>query len=59
MQSEKPTIILIRSKRFPKRKIAEVLEKTLHNTYSNKRIRGEWFALDNEDINDVSQILNE
>lgn len=59
LQSEKPTIVLIRSKRFPKRKIAEILEKTLHNSYINKRIRGEWFALDMEDVNDISQILNE
>ena len=59
LQSEKPTIILIRSKRFPNRKIAEILEKTLHNTYINKRIRGEWFALDLEDITDISHILNE
>jgi len=58
-QSEKPTIILMRCKRFPKRKIAEILEKTLHSTYSNKRIRGEWFSLDTEDINDISQILTE
>lgn len=59
LQSEKPTIILMRCKRFPKRKIAEILEKTLHSTYSNKRIRGEWFSLDVEDINDISHILNE
>lgn len=59
LQSEKPTIILIKSKCFPKRKIAEILEKTLHDTYSNKRIRGEWFSLNTEDINDISQILNE
>jgi len=49
----------MRCKRFPKRKIAEILEKTLHSTYSNKRIRGEWFSFDVEDINDISQILNE
>jgi hypothetical protein len=59
LQSEKPTIILMRCKRFPKRKIAEILEKTLHSTYSNKRIRGEWFSLDTEDINDISQILDD
>ncbi len=59
LQSEKPTIILIKSKCFPKRKIAEILEKTLHDNYSNKRIRGEWFSLNTEDINDISQILNE
>jgi hypothetical protein len=59
LQSEKPTIVLICSRQFPKRNIAEILEKTLHDTYSNKRIRGEWFALNFEDINDISQVLSE
>lgn len=59
LQSEKPTIVTICSKQFPKRKIAEVLEKTLHETYKNKRIRGEWFNLDKDDIKDLSSILKD
>jgi hypothetical protein len=47
------------SKSFPKRKIAEILEKTLHDTYSNKRIRGEWFNLNEEDVKDIFYILKE
>ena len=50
---------MIGNKRFPKRKIAEILEKTLHITYSNKRIRGEWFKLNFEDIQDIMYILND
>lgn len=59
LQSEKPTIILLCSKSFPKRKIADILEKTLHDTYSNKRIRGEWFNLNEEDVIDIFYILKE
>lgn len=59
LQSEKPSIVLTTNKRFPNRKIAEVLEKTLHETYSNKRIRGEWFKLDLKDIQDISSILKD
>ena len=57
LQSEKPTIVLLCSKSFPKRKIAEILEKTLHDAYSNKRIRGEWFNLNEEDVKDIFYIL--
>lgn len=59
LQSEKPIIHLICCKRYKKRKIAEILEKTLHSAFVEKRIRGEWFALSLEDVNDISQILNE
>jgi hypothetical protein len=58
LQSDKPTIELLHKKSFPNRKIAEVLEKTLHITYSNKRIRGEWFDLDDNEINEVIIMLN-
>jgi Meiotically up-regulated gene 113 len=58
LQSDKPTIELLHKKSFPNRKIAEVLEKTLHMTYSNKRIRGEWFDLDNNEINEIILLLN-
>lgn len=57
LQSEKPSIIMVCYKSFPKRKIAEALEKVLHEVYSSKRVRGEWFSLNEEDIKDVSYIL--
>jgi hypothetical protein len=59
LQSEKPTIVMLCSKQFPKRKIAEILEKTLHSTYANKRVRGEWFVLEKDDVVDLSSILKE
>lgn len=53
LQSEKPTIETVISKKFPVRKIAESFEKSLHAAYANKRIRGEWFNLTSEDANDI------
>lgn len=57
LQSEKPTIEMITSKKFPIRKIAESIEKALHDTYSEKRLRGEWFELDDKDIDHIKETL--
>ncbi|WP_418501227.1 GIY-YIG nuclease family protein [Flagellimonas sp.] len=57
LQSEKPTIEMIASKKFPIRKIAESIEKALHNTYSEKRLRGEWFKLNENDIEHIKETL--
>ncbi|MDD4218291.1 MAG: GIY-YIG nuclease family protein [Bacteroidales bacterium] len=53
LQSEKPTIELICTKKFPNRKIAQSFEKALHDAYSDKRIRGEWFSLDQREVEDI------
>lgn len=58
LQSEKPTIEIIVSKKFINRKIASIFEKTLHTTYETKRIRGEWFNLDISELNEVIAILS-
>ncbi len=57
LQSEKPTIELLASKKFINRKIAASFEKALHETYSNKRIRGEWFQLDLKEIKEIEITL--
>jgi len=57
LQSEKPTIEIIISKKFPIRKIAESIEKALHVTYSDKRLRGEWFELDTKDVEHIKESL--
>lgn len=57
LQSEKPTIDMIISKKFPIRKIAESIEKALHDTYSKKRLRGEWFELDQKDVEHIKETL--
>lgn len=54
LQSEKPTIELIKAKEFPVRAIAEAFEAALHKTYAAKRLRGEWFNLD---VNDVDNLI--
>jgi hypothetical protein len=51
LQSEKPTIILIHTFKTD-------CEKYLHLKYSNKRVRGEWFSLSNEDVVNIKQNFN-
>lgn len=50
LQSEKPTIELVCAKQFPSRTIAEAFESALHKAYANKRLRGEWFNLSEEEV---------
>lgn len=57
LQSEKPTIELIISKKFPIRRIAESIEKSLHSSYDDKRLRGEWFELDERDVKHIIESL--
>ena len=53
LQSEKPTIVLLKSKEFPTRIIAEAIESALHKAFGEKRLRGEWFELDEKDVEDI------
>ena len=57
LQSDKPTIELICAKEYPSRTIAEAIESALHKAYANKRIRGEWFNLEDNDIIEIKQTL--
>lgn len=57
LQSEKPTIELVVSKKFPVRKIAESIEKSLHSVFDDKRLRGEWFELDEKDVEHIIESL--
>lgn len=57
LQSEKPTIELLASRNFPIRKIAESIEKALHEAYSEKRLRGEWFDLNQDDVENIRKSL--
>ena len=57
LQSEKPTIELIQAKQYPSRDIAEAIEASLHKVFSLKRIRGEWFSLDEKDVDKILKTL--
>lgn len=52
LQSEKPTITLI----FSARGLVEE-EITLHNRYKDTRIRGEWFSLQDYEVQDIISYL--
>jgi len=58
LQSEKPTIELLCTKKFPNRKIASILEKTLHKTYSQNRVRGEWFNLNEIEVEEIKLTIS-
>jgi hypothetical protein len=58
LQSEKPTIELIAAKKFVSRVIALSFEKALHNSYSKSRIRGEWFNLNEKEVDDLKTTLS-
>jgi len=58
LQSEKPSIELITSKKFPNRTLAGSFEKALHETYDSKRLRGEWFELSEQDAEHIKQVLS-
>lgn len=57
LQSEKPSIEMLASKKFPTRKIAEAIESALHTAYSQQRVRGEWFNLDDADVAAIIETL--
>ena len=57
LQSEKPSIELLASKKYPTRKIAEAIESALHTAYSQQRLRGEWFNLEDADVAAIIETL--
>lgn len=59
LQSEKPSIEMVTNKKFPNRDIALAFEQALHRTYQEKRIRWEWFNLDEFELNDLKQVIKD
>ena len=57
LQSEKPTIELLAAKQFPSRIIASAIESALHSAFGEKRLRGEWFDLTDQDVSDIKLTL--
>jgi hypothetical protein len=58
LQSEKPSVELLASKKFINRRMAQSFEKALHDTYLNKRVRGEWFNLSQIEIDELRYTLD-
>lgn len=59
LQSEQPKTELLAIKKYINRKIALAIEKALHDIYSHKRKRGEWFDLDSEDVAELCATLDD
>ena len=57
LQSEKPTIELVCAKQYPSRVIATAIESALHSAFGEKRLRGEWFDLSDQDVSDIKLTL--
>lgn len=49
LQSEKPTVEMLASHKYPSRAVASAIETALHTLYAESRVRGEWFNLTPED----------
>ena len=59
LQSEKPSIEMLCNKKLPNRKIAASFEQALHQTYADKRIRGEWFSLTEKEVEELKIALSD
>ncbi|MFA7102583.1 MAG: GIY-YIG nuclease family protein [Bacteroidales bacterium] len=59
LQSEKPQIVIVATKQYPSRKIALSFEKALHELYKEKRVRGEWFNLSDNERIEIIQTLQQ
>ena len=57
LQSEKPSIEKLAAKQFPTRDIARAFEAALHKVYEIRRMRGEWFKLEPNEVEDVKKAL--
>lgn len=52
LQAEEPEIDLIKKWPAPK-----AIEKKLHNKYKKKKVRGEWFELTKDDVNEINNLM--
>lgn len=57
LQSEKPTIKLVATHKYPTRKIASAIETALHNVYRDNHVRGEWYRLASNDVLAIKETL--
>jgi len=57
LQGQRPTIELISKKEYPSTAKARQIEKLLHKKYHQKRTRGEWFKLEDRDVQYIKGYL--
>ncbi|RYJ44267.1 GIY-YIG nuclease family protein [Flavobacterium beibuense] len=57
LRSEDPEITTLGSRRFMTRKLAADFEKNLHAKYLHQRVRGEWFCLGQEEVDEILSCL--
>ena len=57
LQGQEPEIETVAERKFIIRKLALELESELHEKYSDKRMRGEWFDLNPKEINEIVKLL--
>ena len=50
LQGEKPTISMYKYTRLKNEEEAFKFERMLHDKYDDKRVRGEWFKINNDDL---------
>ena len=59
LQSQEPDIELLKVKAFPSRVSARNVESTLHTQFREKHLRGEWFELNDDDVEYINEFLSE
>lgn len=57
LQAEEPDVRLICSKQYTDRITARQMEKMLHSHYNEKRSRGEWFSLNEDEVKSIQKLL--
>jgi hypothetical protein len=57
LRSEQPKIETVAKRKFSTRKLAKELENQLHEFYSHKRVRGEWFDLNAKEVAEIIKTL--
>lgn len=57
LQAEEPDVRLICSKQYTDRITARQMEKMLHSHYNEKRSRGEWFKLNEDEVKSIQKLL--
>lgn len=55
--SQTPSIETLYKRGFENRELSKIMEKTLHEFFNSKRVRGEWFDLNENDLLQLKSLL--